>query len=74
MWVVYDHPRDFPDDIVVREHWVAASDTADTELGVATQARIFHDLTTARQWLAEQGLTNIGRYENDDPVISEVWV
>lgn len=70
IWVLYDHPRDLPDYFVVRRH------TARQDGGIEPEARAycFHELATARAWLAQQDLTCLARHPNDDPVILETWL
>ena len=68
MYVIYDHPRDYPDEFVVRV-WAVAGDLiiANQVLG-RTQT-----LKEARN-LLPYGLINRGRHGNDDPAIAEVWI
>ena len=68
-WVIYDHPRDYPDGYVVREwHIVRGSDTP----VVTDNARTAASIEGARAWVPE-GLICIGRYPEDDPNIAAVW-
>jgi hypothetical protein len=66
LYVVYDHPRDFPEVFLCR---VWRGPIADKEpfMTAATLEEI-------RDALEEQGLVNIGRYAEDDPSIAEVWI
>jgi hypothetical protein len=66
MYVVYDHPRDFPEVFVCRV-WYGRAASADPFMTAAT-------LDEIRDALEERGLVNIGRYAEDDPAIAEVWV
>lgn len=66
MWVIYDHPRDFPHCFVVRcwygAHPLPESHTADT-------------LIRAREIaVALGGSVPLQRFANDQPQIVEVWV
>lgn len=67
MWVVYDHPTDFPDGFIARR-WDGATPTnvvitANTAGAVRTQLRhVAPDLVCFK------------RAENDDPKIVEVWL
>ena len=64
-WVIYDHPRDYPEHYVARLH----ADGKGTE-----QFALFHELEHARLHCREAGfLTRIGRDPSDDPVIIESW-
>ena len=74
MWVIYDHPRDYPDNFVVRL-WEIKPDGF-SEMCVKPSLNNFHLVKTldeARQ-LIPVGLHAIPRFANDDPVIVEVWV
>lgn len=64
LYVIYDHPRDYPGEFVVRG-WELEKPRE--LLGSA------NTLEGARK-LLPPGLVNLGRYEQDDPFIVEVWV
>lgn len=70
VWVVYDHPRDHPDFYVVRRQWATPEGTVRHDSFCVG----FRDLSTARAWLAQQGLTRLDRMPADDPVILETWI
>lgn len=65
MYVIYDHPKDFPNDFVcVRWHNAVRLRVVGTAPTLA-EARSF----------VPRGLINLGRAENfDDPCIYEVWI
>lgn len=70
LWVIYRQPRDFPNNYVLRAH--------DVNVGTRTvvprgEAQVVSSLHAARRHVPA-GCTNIGRYEQDDPCIAEVWV
>jgi hypothetical protein len=69
MWVVYEHPTDFPQHVVVREFWVVLPEGDVRPAPVAalydTVEDMMHDYRD-RTWLP--------RYAEDDPVIAGVWV
>ncbi len=65
VWVVYDHPKDFPDTFVARRF---DGEDATAELIVCT------DLETIRQELQAKGLVRFARDEQDDPKILESWL
>ena len=68
MYVVYNRPKDFPNNFVVRRWIIHPGQVEGGELiGVAD------DLSKARRLLPE-GLHNLGRYIQDDPCIEEVWI
>lgn len=66
MWVVYDHPQDYPACWVARK-WIGEQPT-DAILVAPT-------LELLRKWLADDmGLYRLDRFEGDDPIIKEVWL
>jgi hypothetical protein len=68
MYVIYDHPRDYPDCFVVRKWEIAG------EVGKPTN--IFNtapSLEEARK-LVPPFFHQIDRHEADDPAIVEVWL
>lgn len=70
LFVVYDHPTDFPDWFVIRKQTVLRSGVIHHDPNV----QLFHTLAKARAWCEERGLTQIDRDPNDDPVIVETWI
>lgn len=69
MIVIYDHPRDRPDGFVAREWTVCPGSVVPARLlgeGLAT-------INAARE-LVPDTMVNIGRTDDDDPVIAEVWI
>lgn len=69
LYVVFDHPLDYPGSIVVRRNIVSRG-------GVRTCDRcwLFPDIETCRNALRRTGLVSIGRMPEDDPKILEVWL
>lgn len=67
MWVVYDHPTDYPDRLVAR-YWDGTRPTAT----ILTD----HDLVSLRHKIRAEGpdLIRFMRAPEDDPKILEVWV
>jgi len=71
MWVVYDHPSDYPDAFVARRH-LAFGGSPD---GTPTRDVIIAaDLDAVRTALALRGLVQLARMPEDHPVIVEVWL
>ena len=74
LWNIYYNPSDFPGKYVVRRYY----SVLEGEKGVSQvdlHADVFDTLEQAREFLPKnQGLVNLGRNPNDDPVIVEVWV
>jgi hypothetical protein len=70
MWVVYDHPRDFPDYFIAREWLVDGSGERATASTIQSKR-----LETIRETLcAQMGKVCIGRSSRDEPKIIEVWL
>jgi hypothetical protein len=65
MWVVYDHPTDFPNNFVAR-CWLGEEASGDIIVSP--------DITALREVLAIKGLYRLERQEGDDPIIMEVWL
>ena len=66
MWVVYDHPRDYPNSYVARL-WRGETPTE--------SVIICKDITVLREMLlAEMHLVRLDRMPNDEPQIMEVWL
>lgn len=87
-WVIYDHPRDFPDHFVLRRQFVKAHAFqaiprelapygtvvgSDHLIAVDRAARIADSLDAARAMLP-QGLRRFPRHPTDVPCIVEVWL
>jgi len=70
LWVVYDHPIDYPDAYVARLHEVSGQGRQRVTHHVLTA----DNLTEIRAALAAFGLTRISRSVEDDPVIVETWL
>jgi len=68
LYTIYDHPKDYPDKIVVRRWFIGRGKTEDK--GVWCLAKTLEE---ARESLPE-GLVNISRYSEDDYGIIESWV
>ena len=67
MWVVYDHPRDFPDGFIARKWWVGS--TAEPTL-----VKLSSGTLEGVRALLPRGFYRIERYHADDPCIVEVWL
>lgn len=68
MWVIYDHPSDFPEHFVARR-WVGESPTTDHVL-----ADSLEDVRTKVATRFAFVPSMLPRFENDDPKIVEVWL
>jgi hypothetical protein len=69
MYTVYDHPKDYPHEYVVRRFEIRPNEVTGTAIyaHAATLAEV-------RRPLRGMGLSRIGRHESDDLVIVEVWL
>ena len=68
MYVIYENPRDFPGQFVVRRH-----DVYPGRVEVQKLATVHTTLEQARR-AVPQGLVRLERSANDDPVIRETWL
>lgn len=68
-YVIYDHPKDFPDKFVVRR-WDIGPGSVTPQPGIFAEADSLDDARDA----IPAGLTRMPVFENDDPVIAEVWM
>ncbi len=66
MWVVYDHPKDYPDHFVARK-WLAGKTAEATD-----EILLDTDLDSLRKQMPPW-LYCMPRQPNDDPKIIEVW-
>lgn len=71
IWVVYHHTRDLPHIPVVVRRQIAVENN---RVVIDPMAYGFYELGSARQWLADKGLTRLNRDPTDDPVIIESWL
>ena len=69
LWVVYDHPIDYPDVYAARLHQVSESGQRATH-HVLTAG----DLEEIRAALNAFGLVRVNRGAEDDPKIVETWL
>jgi hypothetical protein len=69
MWVVYDHPKDFPDGYIARR-WEATRDGPVMTGDIMKATR----LEPLRLALATEGLTQLPRSPSDDLKIVEIWL
>jgi len=69
IWTVYDHPTDYPNNVVARLWRV--QDGGYTHTG---NILVADDLKHMRKLLRPSGLTRLDRYANDDPKIVECWL
>lgn len=70
MYVIYRHPRDYPERYVVRR-WLCSNGPEGQPDNVPLA--VTESLEWARR-AVPAGCVNIGRENLDDPAIAEVWV
>ena len=70
MYVVYDHPSDYPEFYVVRRH-VAGRGGLRVD---PTPMFVTDDLAKVREGMKRLGLHCLKRHPSDDPVIIETWL
>jgi len=68
MWTVYDHPLDYPESFVARKIVIGASMTT------LTHEMFTADTLDELRELLPPGLYRVHRFEQDDPMIVEVWL
>lgn len=68
IFTIYDHPRDYPDNFVVR-----GFDISDTGPAPDLNCTLANTLEEARKAIPS-GLINVGRFSDDDAAILEVWI
>jgi hypothetical protein len=70
MYVIYNHPRDFPEHYVVRPHLVREKG----QKPIASQnGFLFDDLTAARAFVPRH-MVRVNRHQKDDSVIVESYI
>lgn len=67
-YVIYENPADYPNKFVLRIWTINGGKT------IADASVILTDTLEEARSHIPQGLFNLGRYEQDDPVIREVWM
>lgn len=70
MWTVYDHPTDFPDHYVARQHAIYD----DNSTGPTDSTIVCDDLEILREQLRSRGMTPLIRELNDPAKIIETWI
>ncbi len=68
-YVLYDHPKDFPNEYIVRE-WSVQSDKIEP-IGVFLQSQHLNEIY---HYMGAMDLYYIPRQMNDDPCIMGVWL
>ena len=69
VWVIYDHPADYPDVFIARQFLIVGGDVIPTENTISHR-----DVDEIRQKLLNHGLGLVPRFTHDDPKIVETWM
>lgn len=69
IWTVYDHPTDFPQEFVARQHLADKGGSQPTQNAFRTRR-----IETMRMILGHAGLVQMMRDPSDDPKIVESWL
>jgi hypothetical protein len=70
IWVVYDHPLDWPDYYVARRHVALPASIA----GPTDEMILDKNLDRIRRDMQQRGLVKLDRFPEDDPKIMETWI
>ena len=70
IYVIYDHPKDYPNNYVVKRDLVGIENPVRDQ----TFLMVSPDLALLRNELQRMGLTQLSRDPNDNPVILEYWL
>ena len=70
-WVVYDHPADFPDNIVVRPYVIKPRALGGVKPGPVYLCEEYFQVLDL---LAPLGLVRMMPKQGDDPTIVETWI
>lgn len=67
-WAIYDHPKDYPNNFVVRRWTLAGGNPVpDRECSLASS------LEEAREFIPA-GLVRVSPFPGEDPIIVETWI
>lgn len=68
MWIVYDHPKDYPAHFVARRWMILPAEA------LATADFFFAETLEGVRELLPPGLHRLPRAHGDEPVVAEVWL
>lgn len=71
IWVLYDHPKDYPQHYVARK-WVHFDNN--TDYTPTKDVMVSDDLMVLRTALNSRGFVQTTRQPGDEPQIMEVWI
>ena len=69
IWVIYDHPKDYPESFVARKFVYI-----DNELKPTSKTLKDVDIDNIRKKLRGKSFTPLPRLKNDDQKIVETWI
>ena len=69
IWVIYDHPSDYPDSFIARRYF-SYYEIQEPTMDVI----VAPDYEYIRNALEKYGLVKLDRHPNDDPKIMEIWI
>jgi hypothetical protein len=69
IYTIFEHPKDAPGSFVVRRFTAE-----DGRVRTSPWRYLYESLEDARASLISRGLHNVGRKDEDDPVIVESWL
>lgn len=72
LYVIFDHPLDFPEHVVISLQMVPMG--GDGRVFRDPHVLAFETLDDARAWCARRGLCCLPRDPEDDPKIVETWI
>jgi hypothetical protein len=70
IFVIYDHPSDFPNKFVLRRQWATRDGAIHADDGCYTADSI----EPLRQMMIERGAIQMPLFEGEDPAIAETWM
>jgi hypothetical protein len=70
LYFVYDHPKDFPNDFVVRR-WMLVKGELIPDKEIMMKTSNYADIKTEMMYM---GLTKMARQPDDEPCIKETWI
>jgi hypothetical protein len=70
-WVLYDHPRDYPQGYVLRAQW---SKRGDPDVVIADKIAWYAATLDELRAILPPGVVRMGPMPGDNPCIAEVWM
>jgi len=70
IYVVYDHPKDYPDSYIVKRDAIIDGEVVRDDRFLM----LCPDLEVIREAMLQMGLSQLARMPEDDTVILETWI